>query len=380
MVKRVMVWMLGAAAVLLVSPVASGQWGNIHGDEPHGLAYDQLSQLSDLLELDATTHELLFQLHHEMCLAEQAERTKLRERIEKLQEEGTPPDWEEQFEWSAQLEVRLDEIGDRFFEDTRLLVRTEQFVLIDHMKYRVRMSRLLDTIGDEISGLAGNPFELLHDEKLIDTARFRELVHLHAEDDARAWSLFQQTYGAIMQIQRDFRAFGFDIESATVEQIGSLSKSFRDVMDLVTRFRAANEALAEAVIASLEGEQREAYESAWLSLNYPDVQWPRAAETAAELALQDESLDAGARETIEQMRRSYTDRLRIARRMARVAKHRSDMAFDFDNILNQQEPDKSAYEDSLERIDGIGASYAAAMKGVLTQEQRVKYGLEAEGG
>lgn len=377
MIKRAAVRVLGIA-MLLISPMAHGQWGDIYSDEPHGLGYNQLSQLSDLLELDAATHEVLFQLHHEMCLAEQAERAQVRQRIQELQEADEQPDWEDHFEWSIQLDARLDEISDRFFEDARLLVAVEQSPLIDHMKYRVRINRLLDTIGDEISGLAGNPFELLYELRLIETDRFRELVYLHAEADAKAWSLFQRAFAAIVQIQRDFREFDFDIESATPAQIGSLSRSFRDIMDLMKRFRAANETLAEAIIESLEGQQQAAFESAWLSLNYPDVQQPRPAERAVEQALRDESLDAETRETIAQMHQSYADRLRIARRMARIAKHRSDFAFDFDNIVNQQEPDTGAYEDSLERIDGVAESYAAALKGVLTKEQRIKYGLEVE--
>lgn len=371
--------MLAAASLLWVSPVAHAQWGDLYSDEPFGLGHNQLSQLSDLLELDAATHELLFQLHHEMCLAEQSERTKLRERIWKLREAEEQPVWDDRFEWTVQLDARLDEIGDRFFEDTRLLVSLEQSPLINHMKYRVRISRLLDNIGVEISGLAGSPFELLHEQRLIDTDRFRELIYEHAEADAKVWSVFGRTSGALLQIQRDFREFDFDIEAATPQQIGSLSRSFRDIVDLMTRFRAANEALAESIIESLEGEQQAAFESAWLKLNYPDVQRARPAESAAYLALQDDALDAQTREAIEQMQGSFIERLRIARRMARIAKHRSDFAFDFDNIVNQEGPDRSAYEDSLERIDGVGESFAAALKGVLTKEQRVKYGLETEG-
>jgi hypothetical protein len=239
------------------------------------------------------------------------------------------------------------------------------------------MVTIFDAMGDDISGLAGSPFELLHEDDALSPARFRELVYLHADVERRNCVQFDRTLEAITGIQKEFMNIGFDFEDGDAQQMASIARKFMDTIEQVRRLRRTNEELADAIIASLTEEERPRFEGAWLELNYPEVQSPRTAERAVRLILADETLDGSVREAIEEMRVAYDDRLRIARRMARVAKHRLDLDISFDAILKDRDQDRTAYKDSLRRIEGIGASYEAAVRGVLTREQRVKYGLEA---
>lgn len=364
------------AASLWTSPAAWSQFVDLYDDGPRGMTFAQLSQLSELLGLDATGHELLVAMHTELVQAEMRGKRALLERIEKADEAEEHLDWTERMRWMIDLEKELDGIASRFYEDVALAVTQEQLPLVRHMQHRARMGPVFEMIDDDVSGLSAHPFELLHERKLVDLARFRELVLLHAELDARNGAQFAQTYDTLQKMQLEMMGIGFNMGEQPAQRLAELGRMFTATVEAVRRLRGTNEALAEAILASMTEEERKDFELVWLAANYRDVYWTLPAESAVLKAMEDEDLEGSVRETIGEIQGQFEDRIRIARRMARVAKHRSDLDINFDMILNDKEPDRSAYESSLERIENLGQSYAAALRGVLTAEQRVKYGLE----
>lgn len=375
MVKRAMVWMLGAA-MLLVSPVASGQ--DRFRMESKGPTTVHVQHLSGLLRLDAPTHELLVELHTEMFQTEELAFGEFRSHYtEGL--EAEPPDYDRIYRAAEEYGDQHEEAAATFYRDAKLLVKEDGVVLVEHVERRLHAERLIEQEGYDISGLAAHPFELLFREKLIDDTRFAELLAEHGEADRRLGEMMEDTVEAMQALYDLYADFDFDIANANARQIRDIGRALNEELDRATRLRAANEGLAQSIIDSLDEENSTRYEQAWLLANYKDVQRERLAEIAANRALADPGLNEQTRTAIEGMRASFGERLRIARKMARVAKHRSDLAFTMQNLLDETEPDTSLYESGLERIDGVADSYAAALEGVLTQEQRVKYGLDVEG-
>jgi len=116
----------------------------------------------------------------------------------------------------------------------------------------------------------------------------------------------------------------------------------------------------------------------WWQANYAAVQRERFPERVVSRVLEDSEASDELRDAVTGIRSAFADRMRVARRMARTAKHRSDLNFDFNTLLSGGRPDTSLYDSSLERINGIADSFTAALRGVMTPEQQQRYGLADE--
>lgn len=377
MFKRTM-WLLvlAAVAVCVCAGPARAQWVSIYSNEPHNLSYDHLTELSNLLELDAPMHELLVELHFEMFRAENAKRQEVRELIEKRNADGERVDWRESMRLSMELTDDFEKIGDRFYADVRLMVLPEQIPLVNHIRARSEMSRLFDDIGSEVSGLGAQPFELLREEQVVTTIRFRELVLELAEQEAVAHDLYRRVYATVMEMQRIGQEFGFDADDAGPEQIAELAKIFKDTVELVRRLRDMNEALADQIMQRLDEGQRATYEAAWLERNYEDVQELTRAERAVREVMQDDEASDELKTRIDELRPNFERRLATARKMARVAKHKTDLELDFRVLFDGGRRDREVLDNAMERLSEVAESYSAALKGVMSPEQRVRYGLE----
>ena len=368
---------LAAIAICLSASPARAQWISIYSDEPHNLSYDHLTELSNLLQLDATMHELLIELHLEMIRAESAERKKVRDLIERLNEEGDDVGWRESMRLSIEMTDDFTEIGDRFFEDVRLMVLPEQVALVDHIRARSDMSYLFDDIGDEVSGLGAQPFELLHETQAITQDRFRELALELAPLDQQNHKLFNRAFETILELQQIGMETDFDMDDASPDQMAKMIKMFKDTIEIISRLRDANEDLADRIMDGLTEDQRTAFEAAWLEKNYEDVQERSPAERAVEAVTQDEEASPELRTRIEEIRPNFERRLATARKMARIAKRKSDLDFDIRQLMETGDRNTEVYDDALERLLGVAESYASALKGVMTPEQQERYGLVA---
>lgn len=372
MVKRVMVWMIGVV-VLLVSQVASGQYWSWQGSV--GPTDRHVQHLSELLGLDAARHELLIELHTEMLRAEEESR----QRFGKLYSEefdNDQPDYDKIYQYMVECRAEIRRAAEMFYRDAKLIADKDGVGIVEHIERRLQSERLIKQGDYEVSGLAASPFELLFSERIVDSVRFGELLREHLEHDRMVGELLEQTDAALTKIDVLYKEFHYDIASATPAQLRDLGRALMDVVDRAKGLRKANEDLAAALIESLGDEDGERFERAWLLVNYGAVQQERAAERAVRAILADAELDAPTRAAVEEFKISYGERLRIARRMARVAKHRADLDYSMENLLNESEPDRSVHDAALERIERIAHAYQAALRGVLTPEQRVKYGLE----
>lgn len=374
MVKRMLTWILGAA-VLLLSPVEAGQDRFRMGSR--GPTTMHVQHLSELLRLEAPVHELLVELHVNMLRTEDAAYQSFRQKIDDMDLQRANLGLLD--EWGAAYGEKIDRAAEEFYRDAKLLGGEADAAIVEHIERRLNAERLIRQQGYDISGLMTHPFELLFRERIVDGVRFGELLREHMEADQRLGVLMERTAEALDTMGDLYKDFGYDITKATPAQIRALGNALKEEIDLAKRLRKANEDLAAAIIESLGGEDVERYEQAWLLANYGEVQEDRIAERAVIIILSDLELDASTRNAIEEMKKSYGDRLRIARRMARVAKHRSDLDYTMENLINETEPDTRVYDASLERIDRIAESYRAALRGVLTPKQRVASGLDVEG-
>lgn len=363
-------------AVFAFAGTARAQWISIYSDEPHNLGYDHLTELSDLLELDASMHELLIELHLEMIRAENAKRQEVREIIDKRNAEGDQVGWRDSMRLAMDMTDDFEAIADRFFADVRLMVLPEQIPLVDHIRARAEMAGLYDDIGSEVSGLGAHPFELLREEQVVSPVRFRELVLELSRQERLTHELFGRAFDTVMEMQRIGQEFGFDADDAGPEQLAELAKIFKDALETVQRLRDANETLADQIIERLDDEQREKFESAWLERNYDDVQELSPAERAVREVMQDEEAGEELRTRINELRPNFERRMATARKMARIAKRKTDLDIDFRRLMESGERNTEIYDDALERMLGVAESYEAALKGVMTPEQRVRYGLD----
>jgi len=367
---------LAAMAILLCPPAAHAQWASLYDEEPFNLGYDGLSELSMLLELDAPSHELLAALHLEMIQGEAALRQQAREALQRRTEAGEDIGWREGMQISFELTKDFERVGERFFEDVKLIVTPEQAPLIDHMRRRTKMGSWLDSVGGEVSELGAMPLKLLADRDLVSDDRLRELILHFADQEERVAVQFQRTYDAVMEMQNIGQKIDFDFEEAGPEIIAEAGKAFKQGIEEVTRLRELNKDFAEQVMSLLEQEQRDTFERYWWAVNYEEVQDELLPERAVQLLMNDEQAGEELRQRVGEIRTVFEDRLKTARKMARVAKYRTDLDLDFSLLLNGGEPDTKVYDDALERLSGIAESYASALKGVMSKEQRERYGLE----
>lgn len=364
-------------ALCLSARPAQAQWADIYSDEPHNLSFAHLSELSDLLELDAPSHEVLVGLHLEMMRAEGEKRQELRKRIEALNESGERVDWNQRMSLSIGLLKDFDGIADAFYADAKLLVEPEQFPLLDHMRHRCAMQFLFQIVGDEISGLAAQPFELLRAQDLVPIERFRELVLANRVTEAKAHDQFTRALTSIFEMQREMVGYDFEVNNMDTSQIAKMTRLFKDTVDTMRRLRDLNESLADAIMAGLDEQGRAAYEQVWFERNYEEVQRETLPERAVRQVLADDKASVEFKARVREIMPNFERRLATARKMARIAKHRSDLNFDFSSLIDSDGPNREVYGESLERITGVAATYESALKGVMTPEQRVKYGLEA---
>ncbi len=357
---------------------ALAQWADIYSDEPHNLSYEHLRELRELLELDAPVHEILVGLHLEMMRAEGEKRQAMREHIEKLNESEDRVDWNRRLSLSMDLMKDFDGIADAFYADAKLLVEPEQFPLLDHMRHRCAMRVLFEMVGSEISGLAAQPFELLHEQELVPIERYRAIVLANHAVEAKAHDQFTRAMESIFNLQREMMEFDFDIENLDAGQIAAMTRLFKDTIDTMKRLRDLNKSLADAIMSSLEEGDRAAYEKAWLAENYEEVQEELLPERAARRVLEDDQADEELKTRVRELKPNFDRRLTTARKMARIAKHKSDLDFDFRTLMESDGPNREVYEDSQERLSEVAATYAAALKNVMTPEQRERYGLDVE--
>lgn len=336
-----------------------------------------VQHMSELLQLDAETHELLFAMYNEMLSTIQSSHATFHEKYG-AERKKERLDYEKIHEWLDEYREQVYESAETFYRDAKLLVDEEDLPIVEHVERRIVAEWRIKREGLDISGLATSPFELLFRENIVDSTRFAELLNQHIEADRKLGELMEETVEAMEELTALYSDFGYDIANANADQFRQLGRTLTEELDRAKRLRAANEELAQSIIDSLDEEASAKYERAWMLANYKDVERVRIAETACERALADPELDAQTRSTIEEMRSSFGDRLRIARKMARVAKHKADLDYTMQNLIDDSEPDKSLYESCLERIDGIAESYAAALRGVLNIEQQKQYGLVEE--
>ncbi len=363
-------------AAWLCSSASHAQWASIYGEEPYNLGYSDLRELSTLLELDAPTHELLAALHLELMQAEATLRQEARDELQKRTDAGEEIGWSEGVQISFNLTNDFEKAGDRFFEDVKLIVHPEQAPLIEHMRRRTRMGRWLEGIGSEVSELGAMPLKLLADRDIVSDDRLRELILTLSDQEARVSDQFQRTYEAVLEMQSIGQRIGFDFDEAGPEIIAETAKIFKKAIEEAKRLRTMNEELASTVMEQLDQEQRRTFEQIWWEINYEEVHDEWIPERAVRTLLGDEKAPAELKQRVEEIRAVFDDRLRTARRMARVAKYRTDLELDFSMLLNGGEPDTKVYDDALKRLSGIAESYASALKGVMTKEQRLQYGLE----
>lgn len=376
MVKRMLAWVLGA--VLLIAPTAHAQWASLYDEEPYNLGYDGLSELSMLLELDAPAHELLAALHLELIQGEAAMRKQAREALQTRIESGEDIGWREGIEISLELTEGFERVGERFFDDVKLIVTPEQAPLIEHMRRRTKMGRWLDGVGSEFSELAAMPLKLLADRDLVSDDRLRELILELADREERVAAQFQRTYDAVFELQNIGQKIDYDFDEAGPEIMAEAGKAFKKGIEEVTRLREMNKDFAEQVMTLLDEQQREAFERHWWDANYEDVQDELLPERAVRTLLNDEQTGEELKQRAEEIRAVFEGRMKTARKMARVAKYRTDLDLDFSLLLNGGEPDTRLYDDALERLSGIAESYASALKGLMTKDQRIRYGLDID--
>lgn len=374
--NRFTLWLIAMVVLCLGAMPVQAQWADIYSDEPHNLSYDRLTELSELLELDSTAHEVLVGLHLEMVRAENGARLEFRTRIEKARESDEEMDWNDVISQSIELMDDLDRIADQFYADAKLLVRPEQFPILDHVRQRSEMQVLFQTISDEVSGLSAHPFDVLREQDLVSIDRFRGLVLANRAAEAKAHSQFKRAMTNLFDIQQEMRAYDFDVDQADAGQIAKVTRLFKETVDSVKRLRDLNESLADAIMASLDEEDRAAYEEAWLERNYEEIQEETLPERVARTVLDDDEASEQLQSRVRELMPNFERRLTTARKMARIAKHKSDLNFDFRNLLDSNGPDRTMYEESMERLSEVAETYAAALKSVMTPEERVRYRFE----
>jgi hypothetical protein len=260
-------------------------------------------------------------------------------------------------------------IADAFYADAKLLVEPEQFPLLDHMRHRCAMQFLFEMVGDEIAGLAAQPFELLHERELVPTERFRELVLANRATEAKAHDQFTRVMEGIFNLQREMMEFDFDVENLDAGQIAKMTRLFKDTIDTMKRLRDLNESLVDAIMASLDEEDRLAYEEAWFEENYEEVQRETMPERVVRQVLADEEAGEELKTRVREITPNFERRLATARKMARMAKHKSDLNFDFRTLMDSDGPDREMYEESLERLSEVADTYAAALRSALPPDQ-----------
>ncbi|MFG0292385.1 MAG: hypothetical protein ACF8MJ_04445 [Phycisphaerales bacterium JB050] len=374
--NRFTLWLIAMVVLCVGVSPAQAQWADVYSDEPHNLSYDLLTELSELLELESTAHEVLVGLHLEMARAENDLRLGVRTKIEAARESGEPLDWNDVMGLSAELMDDMAKVADQFYADAKLLVSLEQFPLLDHIRQRSEMRFLLRMTRDEVSGLSAQPFDLLHEQDLVSIERFRELVLANRATEAKAHDQFKRVMTNLAEVQREMRAYDFEVENAYTKQVAKMTRLFKDTIDAVKRLRDLNESLADAIMASLDEEDRAAYEEAWLERNYEEVQEETLPERVARKVLDDDQASEELKSRVRELMPNFERRLTTARKMARIAKHKSDLNFDFRQILDTNGPDRAMYEESMERLSEVAATYAAALKSAMTPEERVRYRFE----
>ncbi len=351
--------------------------------DPHSVVgMDLVLHMSALLEFDAEQHEILFGLHHDMMLEEQRIEKEHQQRARELFAEGTD-EARREVRWSGfRMEQAMAATAKPFFADVRLLVDEQRVWIVDHIERRARARHGFSLMGEvfpheTVAGLAAHPFDVLLDLELLDAAAFRHRLREHEEADRELGSLFEAAFDAyerrtevVIDLKVDF------LSSATDDELRRVRRAYGQYSDQVEQLRKANMALAEALAASLPDDQRNTFEAAWLHANFYEIQLI-SDDSMIDRIARDPELDDATRAEVTTIIGVFRPRMQEAARRAREARYRLFAPATFEEHFHEELPDRSAYEDELERIRQVGGSYAAALKRMLTPEQRVKYGLEA---
>ncbi|MFU8828941.1 MAG: hypothetical protein ACNA8P_05835, partial [Phycisphaerales bacterium] len=342
-----------AAVIGLGAPTLSGQVEGggepivvIAGDPYSVVGMDLVRHMSQLLELDAEQHEILFGLHHGMMLEEQRIEKEHQERAREL---FTQPDQaRRELRWSGfRMEQAMAATAKPFFADARLLALEDRIWIVDHIERRARARYCMGFMGQvfhhqTVAGLGAHPFDVLVDLELLDIDAIRELMHKHDEADRELGSLVESAFEArtqrtevVIELKVDF------LSSASDQELRRVRRAYEHYTEQVEQLRKANMAMAEALRASLPQEYRGAFEAAWLKENYAEIQLI-SDDSRIDRIAQDPELDEATRAEVNAIIGVFRARMQEAARRARESRYQLFAPATFEEHLHEELPDRSA--------------------------------------
>lgn len=343
-----------------------GMGGSLNNPPVNQREYDMMVRMLQLDEVQSEiASEMFTVLQAEFGEMSEVAREMSTGAREEFQRTRDPAVWQELGRRLADFEERTQEIGDRFYEDVKILLTEEQLPLWDKFERRRFRGRAISRQEAVISG-AGVDLVVLTEEMSLEEEQSELIVDVleqyEVELDRRL-----RAYRRVADEQQE-RAEELGEDGNWMQNMEAYNEIFATVRDELIQVRAIHERYVTVIGSQLGEEARAELTRRYNAAAYPEIYRDSYVDTGIERALDLDSLDGEQREFIEAVKVNWeAESARLRDVLARAQREREE-SMRLQDMWGGQRNDST--REAQNQLRELQLRFYDQVLGVLSEEQK----------